>query len=190
MITYFFNCFPRVKRSLFDGWKTSTDGAVAGNITEQNVRLGEVNLLCSRGAEAHQVQWDTENSRSADGWRSPPMEESSRLLSPHSEHIREAWTNSQQSERGLSVLLFSSHAESWCLCVGPRPHHRWTRTPCWKQAEGSHDAAILPINARTRRSDLTETVEPGHKDLTAWMSASSWGWRCRSAARTSCWDKH
>lgn len=189
MNTHFFNCFPRLKWSLLDGWKTSTDGAVGEHPIQGCVTLKEVNLVCSCVAEAHQARSDTEKSRSADGWQWALMDESSRLLSPLSVHIREAWTNSQaEYEHGLSLLLFSLRPESWCLCLSLHPRRRLSRTPCWKQARGRNDAGILPINARTWWSDLTETVEPGHKDLTACMSASSWGWRCRSAA--SCRDKH
>lgn len=155
------------------------------------VTLKELNVVCSGVVEAHQVRSDTENSRSAGGWQWLLMEWSSRLPPPLSVHIREAWPNSQaEREHGLSVLLLFLHPESRRLSVSPRPRRRLTRTPCWKQARGRSDAGILPIHARTRWSDLTETVEPGHKDLTACMSASSWGWRCRSAARTSCRDKH
>lgn len=155
------------------------------------VRLKDVNLVCSCAVEAHRVQSDTGNSRSADGWQRALMDESSRLRPPLSVRIREAWNHSQtERNHGHGVLLFSSHPESWCLCASPRPRRRLTRTPCWKQTGGRNDAEILPINARTRWADLTEAVEPGHKDLTACTSASSWGWWCRSVERTSCRDKH
>lgn len=153
--------------------------------------IKDVNLVCSCVVEAHQVRSDTENSKSADGRQRLLMDESSRLLPPHSVHIREARTKSKaECEHGLSVLLLSLHPESWRLCVSPRPRRRLTRTPWWKQARGRNDAGILPVNVGTWGSDLTETVQPGQKVLTACMSASSWGWRCRSAARTSCRDKH
>lgn len=35
MNTHFFSCFPRLKWSRLDGWKTSTEGAVGGEHMEE-----------------------------------------------------------------------------------------------------------------------------------------------------------
>lgn len=73
--TYFFNCFPRLKWSLLDGWKTSTDGAVGATSHARmcHIKSAESGLQrCCWGSPGPLTYWEQQKcSRmmmGSDGW--------------------------------------------------------------------------------------------------------------------------